>query len=1065
SVWMHPSCSLSVSSAAFSFPAVENSDDDADERSSEEYHRDLELEFHERALLENSKHFIKRKNKFSSQKENEDTECYKCGEKGHFARNCFSKMSKPSYKSSVLNFSSVSKVFQPKFTPKLIQSSQHTQSSQSEPKFQKDYKAEYKKLKAKLALLMASPSTSQSPKPFQSKNKGLVAEMFDWDKEEVFDDEEMTQVKVLMALADDELAVGKNHACNGEWIDITMRKRHIMEPIGYLNSGCSKSMTCVKSYMHKYVEQPGPKFDDKQGTIFNANKEIVLISSRRNDVYVLDMSSLTLNGASERKNRTLIEAARTMLNSSVLAKQFWTEAVRIACYTQNRSIFIKRHDKTPYQIFRERIPDISYFHVMEAIRFTNTSVDEIGIDDSFRYPPDEFIQEDNPSRQYQANLDFSYYIISHGCLLTELIIDTHVLEVTTPNEQNIPHTEDVKGPPNLINTKGNQEQEVQNELINSEPTEEASGNNTETSIPITDPLVYEAPQSQIIHHASTRWVDAMQEELNQFYRNKVWTLVPLPYGKIAIGYKWVFRNKKGELGTVVRNKARLEFLINFTVKNDKKPLTLDYKTFCESIRLDYNNGQYVDHPSTEVVKAKLAKIATNEALVRKTLVLKTSFPVAWRIMASIKPPSEKVPTEDFDKTSQSPWAKLLIPKIQRETHNPLLKDSILHSTRALANQSLCLREMDEEFPQSTNEETQHAHSTKTPTKEPISTEHQSPSPNRDHPESSKDKTTDVSNSKSSSLLYAEVAEDTREEHEEAAASYAALKWSIDDFYRTTFKQIENTQANIQFDIASLKKDTFEIKDMMTEIFCAFKGQPFSASSSKTPSHTEGFKADMETEEKEPKVVNVEKEPEHEDTEPIPITLFRPTTKPTLEDETKIIGSSSRPQLTDPIVKVQIPKPETSLLTPKPNRRKGMARDTNELPRKLVKSSTKVHPDPDAPSHIPFEINGKLYHLTNEEIQAHYELEERQKKAAKEVKLLALKVMKKKSFDVYKPFRFGDFGVTEWDELNDIIPKKKNKVVDDLMNSVNKKYERLRTTPDELGIKPTLSAPGQVLSLT
>ncbi|GJW04637.1 retrovirus-related pol polyprotein from transposon TNT 1-94 [Tanacetum coccineum] len=68
--------------------------------------------------------------------------------------------------------------------------------------------------------------------------------------------------------------------------------RHIREPVWYLDSGCS-SMTGVKSYLHKYVEQPGPK----QGTIFNANKEIVLIAPRRNDVYVLDMSSLTPNGA------------------------------------------------------------------------------------------------------------------------------------------------------------------------------------------------------------------------------------------------------------------------------------------------------------------------------------------------------------------------------------------------------------------------------------------------------------------------------------------------------------------------------------------------------------------------------------------------------------------------------------------------------------------------------------------------------------------------------------------------------------------------------------------------
>ena len=52
------------------------------------------------------------------------------------------------------------------------------------------------------------------------------------------------------------------------------------------------------------------------------------------------------------------------------------------------------------------------------------------------------------------------------------------------------------------------------------------------------------------------WIDAMQDEL-QFERNRVWTLVPLPEGKIPIGTKWVFRNKKDEHGVVVRNKARL----------------------------------------------------------------------------------------------------------------------------------------------------------------------------------------------------------------------------------------------------------------------------------------------------------------------------------------------------------------------------------------------------------------------------------------------------------------------------------------------------------------------------
>ncbi|GJV99366.1 hypothetical protein Tco_1554618 [Tanacetum coccineum] len=84
--------------------------------------------------------------------------------------------------------------------------------------------AEYKKMKAKLALLEASPTSSQNPKTFQPKNKGLVTETFDWDEEEVSDKEEVTQDKVLMALADDVLTVGKSHGCNGEWVDITMRK-------------------------------------------------------------------------------------------------------------------------------------------------------------------------------------------------------------------------------------------------------------------------------------------------------------------------------------------------------------------------------------------------------------------------------------------------------------------------------------------------------------------------------------------------------------------------------------------------------------------------------------------------------------------------------------------------------------------------------------------------------------------------------------------------------------------------------------------------------------------------
>ncbi|GJU88612.1 hypothetical protein Tco_1301035 [Tanacetum coccineum] len=74
----------------------------------------------------------------------------------------------------------------------------------------------------------SEPSYKSPVSGSYSVSKGLVVETFDWDEEEVINDEEVTEVKVLMDLADDELSVGKYHARNGEWIDITIRKVNIL---------------------------------------------------------------------------------------------------------------------------------------------------------------------------------------------------------------------------------------------------------------------------------------------------------------------------------------------------------------------------------------------------------------------------------------------------------------------------------------------------------------------------------------------------------------------------------------------------------------------------------------------------------------------------------------------------------------------------------------------------------------------------------------------------------------------------------------------------------------------
>ncbi|GJX44659.1 ribonuclease H-like domain-containing protein [Tanacetum coccineum] len=66
------------------------------------------------------------------------------------------------------------------------------------------------------------------------------------------------------------------------------------------------------------------------------------------------------NGVAERKNRTLIEAARTMLVDSKLPTTFWAEAVNTACYVLNKVLVIKPHNKTPYELIRGRPPLIDF---------------------------------------------------------------------------------------------------------------------------------------------------------------------------------------------------------------------------------------------------------------------------------------------------------------------------------------------------------------------------------------------------------------------------------------------------------------------------------------------------------------------------------------------------------------------------------------------------------------------------------------------------------------------------------------------------------------------------------
>ncbi|KAJ9539111.1 hypothetical protein OSB04_031844 [Centaurea solstitialis] len=88
------------------------------------------------------------------------------------------------------------------------------------------------------------------------------------------------------------------------------------------------------------------------------------------------------NGVAERRNRTLIEAARSMLSEANLATQFWDEAVNTACYTQNRSLIVKRFRRTPYQLFRNRKPSIEHLHIFGCVCYILNNKDNLGKFDS-----------------------------------------------------------------------------------------------------------------------------------------------------------------------------------------------------------------------------------------------------------------------------------------------------------------------------------------------------------------------------------------------------------------------------------------------------------------------------------------------------------------------------------------------------------------------------------------------------------------------------------------------------------------------------------------------------------
>ncbi|GJY54213.1 retrovirus-related pol polyprotein from transposon TNT 1-94, partial [Tanacetum coccineum] len=115
---------------------------------------------------------------------------------------------------------------------------------------------------------------------------------------------------------------------------------------GVIDSGCSRHMTGNMSYLTDYEEIDGGY------VAFGGNPKGGKITGKAR--------TPQQNGVAERRNRTLIEAARTMLADSKLPTTFWAEAVNTACYVQNKVLVVKPHNKTLYELFHSRTLTLSF---------------------------------------------------------------------------------------------------------------------------------------------------------------------------------------------------------------------------------------------------------------------------------------------------------------------------------------------------------------------------------------------------------------------------------------------------------------------------------------------------------------------------------------------------------------------------------------------------------------------------------------------------------------------------------------------------------------------------------
>jgi hypothetical protein len=352
------------------------------------------------------------------------------------------------------------------------------------------------------------------------------------------------------------------------------------------------------------------------------------------------------NGVVERKNWTLIEAARTMLDEYKTLDNFWTKAVNTACHAINRLYLHKIYKKTAYELLTGNKAKVDYFRVFgckcfilnnkvksskcaprvdegfllcyasnaHGYRVFNNTIGlvEIAIDVTFdesngsqghvsndiagnEEPPCEAIKKlaiGEVRPQEKNDEERTFWMTNEVINVGAKVAGDKSSTQANPSTSSHPILEEVYQPQELPTIVEDEPEVIVNEVPLEQEDDDEGQIQRQPSVP--HPRVHHTIQrdhpvdnilGSIKRGVTTRsrlanfcefylfvssleplkveealgdpdWIIAMQEKLNNFTRNEVWSLVERPKQNV-IGTKWVFRNKQDEHGVVTRNKARL----------------------------------------------------------------------------------------------------------------------------------------------------------------------------------------------------------------------------------------------------------------------------------------------------------------------------------------------------------------------------------------------------------------------------------------------------------------------------------------------------------------------------